>query len=421
MPFHRISCLVAALVAAAGTLQAQDKPSVQIYGSLMTFVDNVEATGATTDAARSNALVTVAPTASNVPARTRITCGTSNIGFKGDYQTPVTGLKIFWQVESSVSVDGDQPSALAGRNSALGLASDAWGRVFVGSWDTPYKVPTLQMGAMRGLFPFDGNLYGNPGFNVPGTVTNSGRAGSKNDASFNRRQGNSIQYWSPELAGFSARLAYSVGEGKSTTDNPAQPQVTPTVVSALVGYKWKTLSLYAAYERHDDYFGLSQLNAAKASTAGSSANPSSRDEGMEFVAIYTVPATRTRITALVEQLKYHNDEQGTAGFLREYKRSAWTVSVQQPLGAHKLWATYGSAGQGSAQGFGAGSTDTAGLGATQLSLGYSYALGKQADVVASYYTVKNDAAGTYGVFPVLSGINPGADTRGFGVGLLYTF
>jgi predicted porin len=421
MSFNRKSCLVAGIAAATCALQAQEKPQVQIYGTLITFVDNIEATGATTDAARSNALVTVAPTAANVPARTRITCGTSNIGFRGDYQTAVPGLKVFWQVESSVSVDGDQPSTLAGRNSGLGLVGESWGRVFVGSWDTPYKFPTLQMGAMRGLLPFDGNLYGNPGFNVPGTVTNSGRAASKNDASFSRRQGNSIQYWSPEIGGFSARLAYSVNEGKSTTDAASQPQVAPTVLSALVGYKYQTLSLYAGYERHNDYFGLSQLNAAKASTAGSAANPSSKDEGMELVAIYTVPASMTRITALVEQLKYHNDEQGTAGFLREYKRSAWTVSVQQPFGAHKAWITYGSAGQGSAQAYGSGSASTDGLGATQLSLGYSYALGKQADLFASYYTVKNDAAATYGLFPVLSGINPGADTKGIGVGLLYTF
>jgi predicted porin len=419
MPFYRNSCLLAGIVAASA-LQAQEKPSYQIYGTLVTFVDNIQATGASTSAANSNALVTVSGTAANVPARTRITCGTSNIGFKGDYQTPVDGLKVFWQVESSVSVDGDQPSTLAGRNSALGLVNPAWGRVFVGSWDTPYKFPTLFMGAMRSLLPFDGNLYGNPGFNVPGTVTSSGRAASKNDASFSRRQGNSIQYWSPEFAGFSTRLAYSVNEGRTATDSAAQPQLSPTVLSALVTYKHANLTLNAGYERHNDYFGLNQLTSS-ASTAGSASNPSSKDEGLELVGIYLIPSTGTRITGLVEQLKYHNDEKGASGFVQEYRRTAWTVSVQQGFGDNKVWITCGSAGKGSAKVQGTGSSSTEGLGATQLSLGYSRALGKSADLFASYYTVRNDAAATYGLFPVLSGINPGADTRGFGAGLLYTF
>ena len=38
--------------------------------------------------------------------------------------------------------------------------------------------------------------------------------GAKPDASFDRRQGNSIQYWSPNIAGFTVRLAHSVNEGK---------------------------------------------------------------------------------------------------------------------------------------------------------------------------------------------------------------
>jgi predicted porin len=422
MPFYRNSCLVASLAAAACALQAQEKivlPNVQIYGTLIAFADTIQATGASTNPSASNALVTVSSTAANVPGRGRITCGTSNIGFKGEFQTPVDELKVFWQVESSVSVDGDQPSTLAGRNSALGLAGKSWGRVFIGSWDTPYKVPTLFLGATRGLLPFDGNLYGNPGFNVPGTVTNSGRAASKNDASFSRRQGNSIQYWSPEFSGFSARLAYSVNEGRSTTDNATQPQVSPTVLSALFSYRNGGLTLHAGYERHDDYFGLNQLTA-NASPVGLANNRSSRDEGFELVGIYAVPSTWTRITGIVEKLKYHNDEKAN-GFIRDYQRTAWSLSVQQPLGDHKVWITYGSAGQGSAQVAGTGSTSTDGLGARQLSLGYSYALGKSVELLASGYTVRNDAAATYGLFPVLAGINPGADTRGFGVGMLYTF
>jgi predicted porin len=193
------------------------------------------------------------------------------------------------------------------------------------------------------------------------------------------------------------------------------------VLSAMVCYKYQNLSLSAAYERHNDYFGLSQILPAGASSVpGTANNASSKDEGMELVGIYTIPASKTRITGIVEQLKYHEDEL-TAGNINEYKRTAWTLSVQQPFGDHKVWITYGSAGAGSAKAVGTGNTSTDGLGAKQLSLGYDYALGKSVDLIASCYTVRNDSAATYGLFPVLNGLNPGADTKGFGVGMLYTF
>jgi len=109
------------------------------------------------------------------------------------------------------------------------------------------------------------------------------------------------------------------------------------------------------------------------------------------------------------------------GKVSEYKRTAWAVSVQQDLGRHKIWGLYGSAADGSAKIVGGAPATTTGLGASQVTLGYNYAITKTADVFASYYQVTNKAAGTYGAFPVLSGINPGADTKGFGVGILYTF
>lgn len=415
---RRTLYLAAGLLAVAATARAQEKPSVTIYGTLIAFADNVQASDASTHATDGNSLVTVLPTATNVPSRMRITCSTSNLGFKGDFKLKGDNLKLIWQVESSVSVDGDAPSVLAGRNSAIGLSGASWGTAIVGSWDTPYKLPTLYTGTLRGLFPFDNSLSGNPGFNVPGTVTNSGRAGTRNDASFSRRQGNSIQYWSPDFSGFNARVAYSVNETKPTSDAATQAQYSPTVISALLSYKTGGLTLYYGYERHNDYFGLTQLSAA--ATAPSLTNASSKDEGQEFLVFYSIPSTGTRFTAIVEQLTYHNDETA-AGRLTEYKRSTWGLSAQQSFGPHKIWGLYGSANEGTAKLVGGAAASTSGLGATQVTLGYNYAITRTADLFATYYTVVNKAAATYGAFPVLAGINPGADTKAFGVGMLYTF
>lgn len=415
---RRTLSLATGLLAVAAAGQAQDKPNVTIYGTLIAFADNVQASDASTRATDGNSLVTVSPAAANVPSKLRITCSTSNLGFKGDFKIKGDDLKLIWQVESSVSVDGDAPSVLAGRNSAIGLSGASWGTVLVGNWDTPYKFPTLFTGTQRGLFPFDNGLTGNPGFNVPGTVTNSGRVGTKNDASFNRRQGNSIQYWTPDMKGFSARVAYSVNESKPTSDAATQAQFSPTVISALLSYRTGGLTVHYGYERHSDYFGLSQLTAG--ATTPSLTNASSKDEGQELAVFYAIPSTGTRLTAIVEQLTYRNDET-VAGKVSEYKRTAWGVSAQQSFGQHKIWGLYGSADKGSAKLVGGASASVENLGATQATLGYNYAITKTADVFATYYTVVNKAAATYGAFPVLAGINPGADTRGFGVGVLYTF
>lgn len=393
-------------------------PAVQIYGTLLPFLDSASTTGATPAglspaAGGASQVAASAYTGLDLPARRRITSGTSNLGFRG--AVPITGdLKAVWQIESAVSPDGDAPNSLAGRNTRLGLEGP-WGNVFYGNWDTPYKFPLLAVGPLRGLSPFDNNLTANPGFNVPGTTTQSGRANGKADAAFNRRQGNSVQYWSPDLSGFSFRLAYSVGEGR-TTATAAAPSVNPEVVSALVSYRQGPLTLSVGLERHMDYFGLAQLGGAAGATL---TNPSSRDTGVEVVGSYSF-STGTRVSIVAEQLDYRTDDTVT-GNIDAYRRVAWYALVQQRFGPHQVWAAYGSAAAGSCGRVGGGAATTSGLGGAEFSAGYSYSLSRSTDLYAAFYGMNNDRSAQYAVFPSPGTIAPGADTRGFGVGLLFTF
>lgn len=428
-----------ALLLAAGALVAPASAAdldYNIYGTLMTFVDNVktsDATKASQAAATANALVPAsAVTGVNDPSRMRITSGTSNIGFKGTYKV-TEDLAVTWQYESAIDVDSKDTSAtnvLGGRNKGVGLASKKFGTVLVGSWDTPYKFSILMTGAIRGLDPFDASLVGNPGFGTMATITQSGPEGSKNDACFNRRQGNSIQYWSPTVGGFSAKVLYSINEQKTPTDT-SYVQTSPTVLSALLTYKISTLTLAFAYEAHNDYFGLTQFGAASGAvgTSGSLTNTGSKDTAVALAAYYVIPATGTRLVLHAEQLKYKNDDTVT-GHIDQYKRNSIFFSCQQTLGDHKIWANFGQASKGEVNRVGGvGSTSTEGLAAKQYSLNYAYALGKKADLFASYYTVKNEKAATYSCFPPPmnpttggpTAVKPGADTTGLGVGILYTF
>jgi predicted porin len=398
--------------------QASD---VQIYGTFLPFMDNVKTSGATAPGlSPANGGATQVAAAAytgdlgNLPARNRITSGTSNLGFKGSFKVN-EDLKIIWQIESAISPDGDAPNSLTSRNSCVGLAG-SWGTVFYGNWDTPYKYPILFVGALRGLNPFDNALTANPGFNVPGTTTQNGRANAKADAAFNRRQGNSVQYWSPNLNGFSGRVAYSVNEGK-TQPTATVPSISPDLWSVLLSYKAGAFNVSYGFERHNDYFGLAQLGGSAGATA---TNTGSKDVGHELVAAYAF-STGTKVSAIVERLSYDTDDTA-AGKVNHYERDAWYLLVQQRWGTHQLFAAYGSANAGSAEIVGGGPVTTNGLGGKQWSAGYVYSLSKSADLYASVYGMSNDRSASYALFPpVGSGVAPGASTTGFGLGILYTF
>jgi len=411
--------LAAVLIAALAPLLASAAESeLHVYGTLLPFAENARvgdptAAGLSPASGGATQVPGAAYTGVALPGRERMTSGTSNLGFKGSFEVN-EHLKVIWQIESAVSPDGDAPNSLAGRNSALGLSGD-WGTALYGNWDTPYKYSILFVGPLRGLSPFDNVLTANPGFNVPGTTTQSGRAGAKADAAFNRRQGNSLQYWSPKVEGFTARLAYSFAEG-TTAATATAPSIRPTLLSGMLTYENGPFGARLAYERHQDYFGLAQLGG---SAAASATNTSSHDDGAELVAWYAFP-TGTKVSAIYERLAYHTAEQA-AGQVKSYGRDAFYVLVQQRLAEHQLWGAYGRADAGSCTVAGGGACTANGLGATSLALGYSYALTKTADLFAAYYQTANQRSGSYAAFPSVGTVAPGGTSRGFGLGLLYTF
>jgi len=212
----------AALAATAITPAfAQDVPTV-IYGTLNVDFERVEATDAGAPRTLPAGSLGFNPTGINVPARNRVTQNSSNLGFKGGERLG-PGLSVFWQVESGVAVDSGG-SAIASRNTAIGLQG-TFGSLRLGQWDTPFK--TLS-GAVDPMYftgiTYTGAIIGTPGFGVgPVTiggiaVSGDGRtyAGSAN-ASFERRQGNIVQYWLPPIGGVTTRFAYSVNEGRRST------------------------------------------------------------------------------------------------------------------------------------------------------------------------------------------------------------
>ncbi|APV51937.1 hypothetical protein BWI17_21040 [Betaproteobacteria bacterium GR16-43] len=428
---------LAGLQGTAHAQQAEQAPkdySVEIYGLLIPFLDSAQTTGASAPGTVGSSMVPASSyTGVNADRRGRLTGGTTNIGFRGSRNLG-PDMKALFQIESGIPVDGDPgPNTLASRNTHVGLQGK-WGTAFLGIWDTPYKWIALQTGFLRGLTVADySNTIQTPGFRVPVTTTQSGRTNTSADAAFNRRQGNSIQYWSPKVGGFSGRLAYSVGEGK-TSASATTPSTEPTLFSGSAEYASGPLILRYAYEQHRDYFGLSAIagpaanafNPAPALASGiSNANPSSRDDGNQFVAIYQLG--NVKLSGGVERLRYRNDD-STAAKLNEYKRDSWYAIVQPRFGAHQVWGMYGKALKGNCTLVGGGDCSTTGLGASEYAVGYSYDFMKDVTFFAQAYGVNNDRSASYGTFPSApagaagnGATAVGASTRGVGIGVQFIF
>lgn len=394
---YRTSLLASALAAAFGaTLSAPAlaQSNVTIYGTTMLFTERVDR--------------------NDMGALTRMGSGTSNLGFRGSEDLG-GGLKALFQFETGLILDQDgnppvtNSSFFPTRNSHVALAGD-WGTFSLGNWDTPYKVQILDIGPVRGLNPFDNPLMGNGGFAVPVTTTQSTRVGGGADAAFNRRQGNMAQYWTPKVGGFSGRVGYSLGEGRTTVNNTT---IKPTLFSMGVRYDMDGLSLRYGYERHDDYFGLSQMGGS----APGAANASATDQAHFLAAVYTTGGTR--VAVMWERLRYENDDT-TPGAVKRRSRDAWEIFAQHRMGQHQVFAEYSKAGSGSCSAVGA-ACSSSGLGATAWMAGYGYALSRRTEVYGAYYAINNERNARYAVFPPAGPTLAGTDVKGLGVGIVHLF
>jgi predicted porin len=439
---NRILALAVASVFATPLPVLADSGNVQIYGTINTDYEAVQAGGASPAAALAPGQLGATPTGVKIPSRDRVTSNSSNIGFRG-VEDLGGGLKAIFQIESAIGFDNQATlgtntangtavgGGFATRNTNVGLSGN-WGTVFGGQWDTPYKVLS---GAVDPMYftgiAYTGAIIGTPGFGV-GPVTNGNvtlnTAGTTLanpvNASFERRQGNSVQYWTPTYKGLSGRIMYSANEGK-TSDSSALTQMNPNIWGLSVAYENGPLFLGYGYERHNDYFGLSAIAPAAQATpvaavAGSPA-VSSRDTGNKFVARYGFG--KSRFGLIYERLEYGQDNSAAAiTSFKSYDRNAFALTATHEVGPGTIRALYGRAQSGNCSLVSGAACSTNGLGAQQYSLGYSYSLSKRTDLYGFYTRVANDSGATY-QFANAAGIGAtaGAASTGYALGMRHAF
>lgn len=435
---HVVVALVGAsvvprLVAGQPAPPPEPIPLVEIYGTVVPFLEVAHTTSATppnhimpdVDGASQVANYTGV----NLPARGVMDPGVTNIGFRGGVEL-LPNLSAVWQIESAVPVDGNAAAAntWASRNSNLGVTG-SWGTLFYGNWDTPYSwITKSTINPIRsGNITDYTHLISNPGFGVSSVTTQSTRAGAPPDAAWERRQGNSVQYWTPNISGVSGRLMYSTNEGATPTTAMA-PGISPTVVGAGIAVDIGPIKLRDAAEVRWDYFGMSQLGGSPGAT---NTNKSSTDWGNKFVAQYTTPikGMETRILGIAEFLSFKNDETSTmmtgpgmTALNTAFSRWAVYGLVEQSFGPHHLWLGLGKAFEGTCEKVGGAHCITTGLGATDHVIGYLFRASKSFDFWAAAYRISNDFAASYTSSPSVGAAPaPGTMVEAVGVGMIYTF
>lgn len=402
--------LAAAAAIATPAIVLADASTVTLYGTLNADFENVRARGCSSAGA----------SCVDFPGRNRVNSNSSNIGIRGS--EPLGGGNNAWfQVENSVNLDVGG-GTWASRNSAVGL-NGGWGSVLLGQWDTPYKVTAAKV-----------DPWGNTTIAVHSSITGGGStpttANAANRASFDRRQQNSVQYWTPNLGGFSARVAYGANEERSATG--AAISSNPRLWSVQAQFERGPVFVGAAYERHEDYANTATVKTDdKAWMVGG---------GFTFAGAHT-------ISAMFERIEYEGNL-GSAGALtgspfflttiaglpkafscatcvgsaNEAELDTWYVSYLGRFGPNNVRVTYGQNQEIEIDGRSAPNTK-----ARQWSVGYGYSLSKRTEVYALYTQIKNDS-NSWNNFAInssnalgLTGQSRGADPRGYGVGIKHTF
>ena len=319
------------------------------------------------------------------PHSSRLSNYRSVLGFRGSEDLG-DGFKAIWQLEGALSLDTGTGGFLS-RDTRVGLAGP-WGTAFAGVWTLPY---TLATSSFDPFYPTTAGymaLMGNGSAPSTDNVIDS--------SSFDRRQRNVVQYWSPtwavDSAHISARIASAFNE-----ESVAATGARPSLISASATAEGRGWTLTAAHEIHRQY------QTAQGSDTGSKLGASTA-----FAPV--------KLAAVVEHLRYET----ATGSL---SRNAAYVSAAWKIGATTLNAGYARAfdGRGAASsrvGFIASGGHT---GASQLTLGVDHSLSPRTTLFVFFSRIANESGAAYDFAINTAGVTAGQDPRVIALGLRHSF
>ena len=370
--------IAAAAVAAAFATPtlAQFKPvsgvEWNVYGRVYLTAEQVKADGGTTP----------------LSSRSRVSDNSSLLGVRAEKS--LTGsLKGWGQLETGFKADDTSGGTTGGtnnfatRNSGVGLMGN-FGNVFLGRWDTPFKLTQL-----TAIDPF-------------GDLTIASPAGvALRQLSFDVRANNVLQYWTPTVSGFMGRLAVTSNEAKS--DAAAVPGTVaganPRLYSGSLEWTSGPLYLSYAYEKHKDQIPVSTLSSTTVFSQGTD------ETGNGIAAKYT--AGWAVVSAQLGQYKRTGSDDQKSGM----------VNLTGTFGVHQGIASYRRSDGGDVTGNPKAKCDG-------WALAYKYLFDRNLDFIAEVTEVNNKVGalcdfGQNGVGA--ASIAGGGDPKGVAAGLRYTF
>jgi predicted porin len=290
-----------------------------------------------------------------------------------------------------------------GRNSAIGVTSGI-GDIFLGNWDTPYKQTYgvwnsvtsggfSAAGIIMGMSDSTGALNNvlctgalNNGTGQV-TTTTSGVCTTEATASstaFSRRINNSVQYWTPIMGGFQAKLmttmnTYQSPGSTASAANQSLPKAKE--YSASVAWARGPLSVGVGYDFHQ---GLRP-------NTGANGIVDPKDTGVQIGAKWNFGPGE--IGVAYEQLSWGNTATGTT-LDNGMKVPAYVVNGRWNIGPGAVWASYSASEGKSCTSTGNTITviGTAACGAKpkMMVLGYDYVVSKRTKMYVAYSKIDND-------------------------------
>jgi len=430
-----LACAAAFAAPQAANAQREVYEALKVEGHPLTLQGNISI-----GYARHKTTGSVGGVAFDGPEKGNVWSGESNIRFSASSKLSQgfiegMGFSVESGFETSDGTTSGSQGTLASRNTAVGLKTSI-GTVFGGRWDTPMKLALAnfyQSASSNGLGASSTGFLGTPGLGggsftgtlgaaaaptvvvtlpvgttLAGVTTTSTAAGTATLATtptalgnpngstnlattmnFRRRQANTLNYYSPNISGFTFGLQYGpdeeVGAGPSTSK--------ATMWGGTGSYTRGPLVVALSYEKHEDYLWGTSVGTRLGATAGASTNSS--DHAFSLGVRYDFGDVL--LTGYWERLSY--SQSGAAVALRDIEGSKfYTAATWKISGPHSLMGAYGRASSLSCASTAAWATaggSCADTGAQLYNFLYRYQLDKVSYVNVFYGTLNNDARGNF--------------------------
>jgi len=401
--------LGAALIGSSAMAQDDGGPSkgnsLQLYGKLYPYFLHEKGSGPSAVGTPVSTLAGTPTGTLGVSGINGMSAGNSRWGLRGSEDLGGGNTAIF-QLESQVKVDdgtGAGPGLLFNRNTYVGLEGH-WGEVKLGNHDTIFKEygDTIGfLGLSSGTFMSTSNVLRKTGFGTSGS------------SSFHLRRANSVIYETPEIAGFTGGIDYSMQED-ANTDPRARRLIS-------MGVKWDNGPFYVAlaHEIHYDLFGGS-ANAPAAQRNNAATDPTrSKDKATQLTVEWR--ATKAHKFEFDAIRKSYDENATVAGRFQNYHNMAYLLAMENRWGdkwrtsAHIVMSKAGSCARVAA----ACSTD--GLEGKQITLGGAYYFSKRTYVWSAISRLINGKSARYNNNEFDQTPNPGEDINHFAIGISHSF